>query len=58
VMLVTGVDACHAEAVHDEVRLLGGTVAVDALAVDALAVGGAGPVGPVAALMTVRIPCA
>jgi hypothetical protein len=47
VLLVTGIDACHAGAVHDDVRLLGGTVAV-----------GDDPAGPGAALMTVRIPCA
>ena len=28
VLLVTGIDACHADAVHDDVRLLGGTVAL------------------------------
>jgi Histidine kinase len=48
VLLVTGVDACHAGRVRDEVRLLGGTVAV----------GVAGPAGGTGDLITVRIPCA
>lgn len=42
-MLVTGLDACHAASIHDDVRLLGGTVAVEG-------VGGAAPI-------SVRIPC-
>jgi signal transduction histidine kinase len=44
VLLVSGVDACHAGTAHDGVRLLGGTVSVEATAT-------AGPI-------TVRIPCA
>jgi signal transduction histidine kinase len=44
VLLVSGVDACHAGSVHDGVRLLGGTVSVDATATGR----------PI----TVRIPCA
>jgi hypothetical protein len=44
VLLVSGVDACHAGSVHDGVRLLGGTVSVDATAA--------------ARPITVRIPCA
>jgi hypothetical protein len=48
VLLVTGVDACQADVVHDAVRLLGGTVAVDA--------GGVGTAP--GATVTVRIPCA
>jgi signal transduction histidine kinase len=49
VLLVRGVDACHAGTVHDGVRLLGGTVSV-----------GPVPVGPAptAGPITVRIPCA
>ena len=43
VLLVTGVDACHAGTVRDGVRLLGGTVVV---------------AGSGGAPMTVRIPCA
>jgi hypothetical protein len=45
VLLVSGVDACHAASIHDGVRLLGGTVAVRDPAVDST-------------LITVRIPCA
>jgi histidine kinase len=48
VLLVTGVAACQADMVHDAVRLLGGTVAVDA--------GGVGTAPE--ATVTVRIPCA
>jgi Histidine kinase len=44
VLLVSGVDACHAASIHDGVRLLGGTVAVRDPAV-----------GPTP--ITVRIPC-
>ena len=46
VVLVSGVDPCHAGTVHDGVRLLGGTVGV----------GDPGTAG--GALITVRIPCA
>jgi hypothetical protein len=45
-LLVSGVDACHAEAVHDGVRLLGGTVALG------------DPSSSGEALIIVRIPCA
>jgi hypothetical protein len=68
VLLVRGVDACHAGAVHDGVRLLGGTVAVAAgttagtapgtVTGKALTPGGAGPAGDPGDLITVRIPCA
>jgi hypothetical protein len=52
VVLVTGVDACHAASIHDGVRPLGGTVAVgDAPGAAAV---GATPID----MITVRIPCA
>ena len=54
VVVVTGVDSCHASAVHDGVRLLGGTVTVGGGAVSGGAVGGDAAAAP----MTVRIPCA
>lgn len=49
-LLVCGVPACHAASIHDGVRLLGGTVAVEHTAVENT-VAGAAPI-------TVRIPCA
>jgi signal transduction histidine kinase len=50
VVLVTGADACHAASILDEVRLLGGSVAVgDPARIEGVAVG--------AATITVRIPC-
>jgi hypothetical protein len=49
ILLVSGVDACQADTVHDAVRLLGGTVAVG---------GEDGGVGTArGATVTVRIPC-
>jgi len=45
VLLVSGVDACHAASIHDGVRLVGGSVAV----------GDPTQIGP--PLITVRIPC-
>jgi len=46
VVLVTGVDACHAASIHDGVRPLGGTVVI------------AGRASSAQASITVRIPCA
>jgi signal transduction histidine kinase len=54
VLLVSGVDACHAGTVHDGVRLLGGTVSVGTVAVGAVPVAATPTAGPI----TVRIPCA
>lgn len=54
VLLVSGVDACHAGGVHDGVRLLGGTVSVGPAPVGPAPVGPAPDAGPI----TVRIPCA
>ncbi len=60
VLLVTGVDACHAETVHDGVRSLGGTVSVGGAAGEGVAgrgvdraVSGVQHVASIA----VRIPC-
>ena len=53
VLLVSGVDACHAGTVHDGVRLLGGTVSVGTVPVGTVPVA-ATATGPI----TVRIPCA
>ena len=54
VLLVSGVDACHAGTVHDGVRLLGGTVSVGTLSVGTVPVAATATAGPI----TVRIPCA